>query len=77
MLILYNITHDTTPPNAINILPTSIRDFWNPPRNSENDVIPYYRLYLTNVSFFSFHTWNSIDLGKKRNIPTYNGIKRT
>jgi hypothetical protein len=25
MLILYNITHDTTPPNAINILPTSIR----------------------------------------------------
>ena len=24
MLILYNITHDTTPPNAINILPNSI-----------------------------------------------------
>ena len=75
---MHKIVNNSAPSYLIDIMPPKVSETTNYPlRNSEDFVIPQYRLSSTNLSFFpsAIRAWNSLPL-ENRNIPTSNSFKR-
>lgn len=76
--LFYRIKNDLAPSYLKDLLPPQVFDLSEYPlRNSDNYVIPRFRLSLTNSSFLpsTLRNWNTLDLNV-RNSSTYSVFKR-